>query len=282
MDKKVSVVILNYKVKDLVILCLKSVLKSTYKPYQIVVVNNSIDDGLAAELAKFPSVEFIQNSANLGYAGGNNIGIRQALKNGADLVFILNPDTTIDKGCIKNLVSAMEKNQADIAGPKIYFNDSKKIWYAGGVLDRLNVIGSHRGMDEIDQGRYNQITETDYASGCALMVSKTVLENVGLFDERYFLYYEDSDFCYRAKIANYKIIYVPGAIVYHLNAKSTGLGSPLQDYYISRNRLVFASKFLPIRTRFALLREMLRSLAIPSRRLALLDFILGNLGKGSY
>lgn len=279
--KKVAVVVLNYKVKKETLACIESVKKSTYKNLQIIVVDNHSNDGLSGEIKKFEEVTFIENSENLGFTGGNNIGIKFALNLGANFIFILNPDTEVDKDCIDNLVKAAEKI-GDILSPKIYFGHSKKIWYAGGTLDLANVLGKHRGMDEIDSGRYDKAEETDYTTGAAMLIKREVFEKNGLFDERFFLYYEDADFCIRAKKVGFKIYYVPSALVYHKNAQSTGLGSPLQDYFITRNRLFFAAKYLSFRTRFALLREALRNLGSPVRRQALFDFLTGNFGKGSF
>ena len=278
---KVAVVILNFNVRDLALKCVDTVRKSTYQNTEIILVDNASSDGIAEEILKYKDIRFIRNEKNLGYSGGNNAGIKKALEDGADFVLVLNPDTTIDKNCIKNLVDGMEKNNADIVGPKIYFSKSKKIWYVGGILDLNNVIGKHRGVDEEDKGQYDDDSGTDFVSGAAIMIKREVFEKIGFFDDRYFLYYEDSDFCYRAKKTGFKIFYTPQAVVYHENAKSTGLGSPLQDYYITRNRMLFASKFLPLRTRFALFREALRNLENPMRRLAFWDFLTGNFGKGS-
>lgn len=285
--KKVSVVILNFKVADLVISCVKSVQKSDYKDISIIVVDNNSQDGLEGKIKDYKDVEFIQTGKNLGYSGGNNVGIKKALKDGADYVFVLNPDTTITKDTIDILLSRTEQYQADIVGPKIYFENSeqnssskKKIWFAGGIFDKANVLGSHKGVNEVDKGQHDKDEEVDFISGAALFVKSEVFKKVGLFDENYFLYYEDSDLCYRAKQAGFKIMYIYQAIVFHGNAKSTGLGSPLQDYYITRNRLLFASKFLPVRTRFALLREAVRNCKIRARRKALFDYLVGNFGKG--
>ncbi len=278
--QKVAVIILNYRVKDLSLQCIKSVLASDYKNLQVIAVDNNSQDGFEAEARKLADIEFIQTGANLGFTGGNNLGIKQALSNGAEYVFVLNPDTTIVKDAISKLIEGLESSGAGIAGPKIYFENSKNIWYAGGGFDKNNVLGSHIGVNEKDVGQYDTVNETDYVTGAAMMVKKEVFEKIGLFDERYFLYYEDSDFCFRAKQAGFKIMYIPNAIVYHANAKSTGLGSPLQDYYITRNRMLFAAKFLPIRTRFALLREGIRNLNIPARKKALVDFWLNRLGNG--
>lgn len=280
--KKVAVVILNFKVKEQTLKCVDSVKKSSYNNIAIIVVDNHSQDGLVKEIRKQEDVVFIQNDDNLGYTGGNNAGIKYALSNGADYVFILNADAIVDKNTIQNLVITAEKENAGICGPKVLFGDKKTIWYAGGTMDLANVLGGHRGLDENDIGQYDKIVETGYVTGGMMMIKREVFESIGLFDDQYFLYYEDSDFSFRAKRAGFKIIYVPTSTVYHENAQSTGLGSPLQDYFITRNRMLFASKFLSWRTRFALLREALRNIFNPVRRLALFDFLTGHLGKGSY
>lgn len=279
---KVGVVILNYKVKDLTVKCINSVKKSTFGNAEIIVVDNNSEDCLVEEMKDFPDVIFISNKENLGYCGGNNVGIKKALADGSEIVLILNADTTIGSLTIEKLVAVVEKEDVGVAGPKILFGDKKILWYAGGIFDCDNVLGKHRGVDETDRGQYDLEEETDYISGAAMMIKKEVFEKIGFFDERYFLYYEDSDFCFRAKRAGFNLIYVPKAEVYHENAKSTGLGSSLQDYFITRNRMLFAAKFLPFRTRFALFREALKNVFNPVRRMAFLDFLAGNFGKGSY
>lgn len=278
--KKVSVIILNYRVADLTVKCIQSLQKSTYKNIEIIVVDNNSEDDLEGRLKDFQDILFIPSKENLGYSGGNNIGIKKALVNGADYIFILNSDATVESGTIASLVEAAEKGVGDLLGPKILFPESRVIWYAGGIFDKDNVLGKHRGVDDVDEGQYDIAEETDYITGAALFVKNGVFEKVGLFDEKYFLYYEDSDFCFRARQAGYKVMYIPQALVYHANAKSTGLGSPLQDYYITRNRMLFASKFLPFRTRFALFREGLRNIGNTTRRKALIDFLTGKFGKG--
>lgn len=276
---KIAVIILNYKVYKFTIECFKSVKESTYKNIRIYMVDNA--SGEDKKLEEIPGILLIKNKENLGYSGGNNVGIKKALADGADIILILNPDTTIDKNCIKNLVEGLDETSADITGPKIYFSNSNKIWYAGGIMDLGNVIGKHRGVDEEDKGEYDESIETDFVSGAVIMIKKKVFDSIGFFDEKYFLYYEDSDFCFRAKRAGFKIMYIPNGVVYHENAASAGLGSYIQDYYITRNRMLFASKFLSFRTRFALFRQAFNNLGNPMRRLALWDFLTGNFGKGS-
>jgi GT2 family glycosyltransferase len=280
--KKVTVIILNYKVANLTIKCLESVQKSTYKNLDILIIDNNSQDGLEEKLQAVKGITFIQTGENLGFAGGCNVGIKKALKLGTDYVLLLNPDTTIDKDAIKILVEKSEQYNSGIANPKIYFAGGDTLWYAGKILDLANVLGNHRGVNEKDQGQYDKDEQMFDATGAAMLIKKEVVDKIGLFDERYFLYYEESDFAYRAINAGFKIMYIPEAVVYHKNAQSTGLGTPLQDYFITRNRMLFASKFLPFRTRLALLREAIKNSTIPARRLALIDFLTGKFGKGRF
>lgn len=279
--KTVAVVILNFKAKENTLKCVDSVKKSDYKNLEVIVVDNNSGDGLDEEIKRIKGIHFIHNEENLGYTGGNNVGIKKALECGAEYIFILNMDTVIHSQAISNLIKGIEESGAGIAGPKILFFDQRTIWYAGGTLDLANVLGGHRGVDEVDRGQYDIPEETQNVTGGAMIVKKEVFEKIGFFDDKYFLYYEDSDFCFRAKKAGFKLMYIPSAVVYHENAKATGLGSPRQDYYITRNRMLFASKFLPLRTRFALLREAIRNFTMPARRKALFDFLTGHLGRAN-
>lgn len=284
MSKKplIGVVILNYKIADQTLTCIKSVLKSSFKNLQLFVVDNGSDDGLEEILPDDKKITFIQTNENLGYTGGNNVGIQAALDQECDYIFVLNPDTTITPDTIQVMLDKSEKLKADVINPKIYFSDSNILWFAGKTFDWANVLGTHRGVDEEDTGKYNKDMEMEDLTGAAIFARREVFEKVGLFDERFFLYYEDTDLAMRIKDAGFSIWYVPQAVVYHKNAQTTGVGSPLQDYFIIRNRMLLASKYLPMRTRFALLREALRTSYYGTRRKALKDFFLGNFGKGSF
>lgn len=281
--KHVAVIILNYKTKKLTLKCIDSVKKSSYKNIEIIIIDNNSGDGLEDEIKNIPQIAFIQTGGNLGYTGGNNIGIKKALAQNSDYIFVLNSDTELAKNAIENLVIAGEKDERiGVLGPKILFSDKKTIWFAGGIFDKDNILGFHRGVDQKDNGQFDKEMETDYVTGAAMLIKKEVVNRIGLFDDRYFLYYEDSDYCQRAKKAGFKIVYAPNAVVYHENAKSTGLGSSLQDYFITRNRMLYASKFAGLKTRFALFREAIKNILIPIRRLALYDYLLDNFGKGNY
>ena len=294
---KLAIVILNFNGLDDTLTCLDSVrkLKTDNILLETIVVDNFSSDGSQEALSKIRDVAFIQNQDNLGYAGGNNVGIKYALKRKADAVLILNNDTIVEPKLIANLVAAL--NQGDLISPKIYFAKGfefhksrylqidlgRVIWSAGGEIDWANILGKHLGVDEVDRGQFAKRKLITFATGACMLVKRSVFEKIGYFDEKYFLYLEDMDFCVRAKNAGFKIIFEPEAVLWHKNASSSGgSGSALQDYFITRNRLLFAFKFASIRTKFALFRQILGQIKSPVKRKALVDFLTFNLGKGSY
>ncbi|MBI2621377.1 MAG: glycosyltransferase family 2 protein [Candidatus Levybacteria bacterium] len=300
--KKVSVVILSYKGhKDSLELLnsLRRINKGNLK-LNILIVDNFPKDPIKADIKDFRdlNLEVIYNKKNLGFSGGNNVGIDYCLRNGADYVVILNNDTIVDPFFIAELVKTAEEENAGIVVPKIYFAKGfefhkdrykerdlgKVLWYAGGAIDWKNIIGNHRGLDEVDRGQFDEDGETQMATGCCFLVKKEVFEKVGQYDKRYFLYFEDADFSERVKRAGYKIFYNPKSIVWHKNAQSTGVGSDLQTYFQTRNRLLFGLTYAPMRVKLALIRESL-SLLISGKhwqRRGIIDFYLGRFGKGSY
>ncbi len=301
--KKVFLVVLSYKGHEDTLDLLQS-LKKVKGEFElnIIIVDNYPEDPLKINASDYKelNLRIIYNKENLGFSGGNNIGINESLKNGADYVIILNNDTLVDPGFIQEFVNAAENDKTTgIITPKIYFAKGyefhkdrykegdlgKVIWYAGGKIDWKNVIGNHRGLDEVDKGQFDEDGETQMATGCCFLVKKEVLERVGLYDDRYFLYFEDADLSERVKKAGYKIMYEPKAIIWHKNAQSSGgSGSSLQDYFMTRNRLLFGMRFAPLKTKLALLRESFK-LALFGRswqKRGIMDFYLGRFGKGSY
>lgn len=242
----------------------------------------------------------IRNSKNLGFAGGNNVGLNFGLKTKADFFLMLNNDTLVDKNFLKELLDVcISDEKIGVVVPKIYFakgfefhkNRYKKedlgkvLWYAGGSIDWKNLIAFHLGVDQVDSGSFGSISETEFATGCCMLIKKEVLKKVGLLDEKYFLYYEDSDFSQRVSKAGFKIMFVPKALVWHKNAGSSGgAGSALQDYYLTRNRLLFGFTYAGTRTKIALLRQAL-SIFFTGRlwqKKAIMDFFIRNFGKGSF
>src|SRR3989344_420271 len=297
---KVFIIILNFNGKDDTLACIESVekLEVGSETLEVIIVDNGSSQRL---MINDEGLKIIRNEKNLGYAGGNNIGITYALAHGADYILVLNNDTIVDKNLVSELlITARSNEKIGIVAPKIYFakgyefhkdrykesERGKVFWYAGGKMDFANVLGSHRGVDEVDSGQYEKEEETDFASGCCMLVKREVFEKVGGgFDEKYFLYYEDNDLSQKAKRNGFKIVYSPKAVLWHKNAGSVGgSGSTLQDYYITRNRLLFGMRYAPLRAKVALMRESLRLLSSGRRwqKQGVVDFYLERFGKGTY
>jgi len=250
MDKKVFIVILNWNGLDDTRECILSLKKNTYANYEIVVVDNGSADSSPHALKKeFPDIEIIENKINAGFAGGNNIGIEYSLGKGADYILLLNNDTTVENDFLTELVKRGESDEKiGLLESKICFYDEpNKIWFAGGKIDWLKVSGRHIGLNELDSGKYDKIEEVDYLTGCCLLIKKSVIEKIGKLSEDYFLYYEDTDFCLRAKNAGFKCVYVPASKMYHKVSRSTKPGSPSYIYYHTRNGLYLSKKNAGIR-----------------------------------
>lgn len=241
----VYIILLNYNGYKDTIECLESLEKITYKNYRIVVVDNASIDGSEKIIKnKFPEHIFIQAGSNLGFSGGNNVGIKYALQQGTDYVLLLNNDTIVEPDFLEPLVEEAEKSdQIGIMGGKInYYYDKNIIWSAGGYISDIKGCGYHYGIKEVDEGQYDEKREVTFLTGCIQLIKREVLEKVGLYDEDYFLYFEDVDYCYRTIKNNFKLVYVPTSKIYHKISASTGDESSLALYYNHRNRLLFIKK----------------------------------------
>lgn len=301
--KNVFVSVLNFNGNKNTLECLRSLEKLNLPDISlsVVVTDNASKEKLELDenfLKNIPLKIFF-NKENLGFSGGHNLGIEYALSRGADYVVILNNDVILDKNLIYGLVKSAQNPKIGIISPKIYFAKGfeyhkdrykeeelgKVFWYAGGEMDWNNVIGRHIGVDEVDKGQYDKEREIDFASGCCMLIKKEVFGKTGMFDNRYFLYYEDNDLCQRTRKKGFEIMYEPKAVLWHKNAGSAGgSGSALQDYYITRNRLLFGLSYAKLRTKFAIIRESLKILFSGRtwQKKGVLDFYLRKFGKGSY
>jgi GT2 family glycosyltransferase len=300
--KKIVISIINYNGQENTLKCLDSLKKIAVKNFEVevrVIDNHSKDPFTCQEKDYFPiKVSVYHSEKNLGFSGGHNIGIRYAQKVNADYILILNNDVSVDKNLLVNLYEEIEKQDAVAVVPKIYFTPGqefhksrykksdrgKVIWYAGGKLDWANLVGYHVGVDEVDSGQFSLVQETEFATGACVMIPLSVFKKVGMFDERYFLYYEDNDLCMRMKKLG-KIIFVPQAVLWHDNGGSTGgSGSNLQDYFISRNRMLFGIQYAPLRTKIALIREGIQILSSGRKwqKIGIKDYFIRKFGKGSY
>lgn len=297
MNKKVYIIVLNWNGKDDTLDCLQSLRSTNYDNYKVVLVDNgSEDDSVKAVREKFSEVEVVETGKNLGFAGGNNVGIEYAIKAGADYVFLINNDTTVHPDYLKELVDVAESDvKIGAVGSKImYYGEPERIWFVGGKINWLKNKGEHIGLDEIDKGQFDEIREVDYLTGCALLVKREVVEKVGVLEDDYFLYYEDADYSLRIQNAGYKTVYAPKSKIYHKVSRSTKPGSSSYVYYHVRNGLVNARRngSLPIKIAiyiFALLlaaKQAIKIVFFPKKRnwaFAVLrgekDFLRGKMGK---
>lgn len=239
----VSIITVNYNQSEVTRDLLISLRKLSYANVEIIVVDNaSPDDSPDWLKIDFPEIILLKNQENMGFAGGNNMGIRAA--HGAFFLFI-NNDTEVEPGLIEPMVELFQKdNSIGMISPKIrFYHTPDTIQYAGYTLMspftmRQNLIGYH----EVDRGQYDDEKETFSVHGAAMMVPRRVIEKVGMMAEIFFLYYEEHDWSARIRNAGYKIYYQPRSLVMHKESISTGKESPLKIYYISRNRVVYARR----------------------------------------
>lgn len=247
MVKRLFVILVNTKPHEIrfTIDCVESLRKSTFKDFDIVVVENGYDpDSDKALRDGCPNTTVLSVERNLGFGGANNVGIEYAVRNGAKLVLLLNNDTIVKEDTIQKLVTTSEENPtAGIIGAKIYYYDKPDIiWYAGGRLDTGKALGTHIGIGREDYETSRDCSETDFVTGCCMLIRGEVIEKVGKLDSEYFLYIEDADYSVRVRKAGYSVLYQPSAVLYHRVSSSTGLDSPTYIYFNLRNKLLFLRK----------------------------------------
>lgn len=243
-DPLVYTIILNTNRRDDTLACLTSLAESTWPRNHVVVLDNSSTDGsVEAIAAAFPEVEIVRLNDNRGYAGNNNVGIALALERGADWIFVLNEDTVLAPDCIAQLVAAgTTEPGTGIVGPLVYhFDEPQIIQSAGGELTpRWEAV--HIGQNQPDSGQFATTRPVDWISGCAIMVRREVIEAVGPLDERFFYYWEETDWCLRAREAGWQILHVPAAKLWHKGVQRDYQPSPGVAYYNTRNRLLVMRK----------------------------------------
>ena len=279
---KISIVILQYNNSVDSLRCLESVKGLDYPDWSVIVVDNHSDNfhlnsiRMWVESHDNQRFSFIANNANLGYTGGNNVGIRQALERGSDYILILNPDTTVASDLLTKLVAAAEPERG--------------IGIVGTFPGRIQWLKAELPLSD------RLTPDSDfYLSGACLLVKKSVIERVGLLDENYFLYFEDADYCVRARRAGFQLKLVPAGLVQHQVSASTGaLGAPLLLRYHFRNALYFNWRYAPLQYKIRLpfwsfwiiLKQLAKLILQPAKRIAakailagVMDFHLDRMGK---
>lgn len=297
----ISVVIVHYNTDQDTRECLESLAQITASGYtfNIVLVDNGSKDPLELpQTILSKNVAMVRSESNLGFTGGNNMGIKYALDNhNPDFILLLNSDTYVKPDFLTELYTHAKNSPQDgIVNPKIYFAKGREfhlesyqpedlghvIWYGGGSIDWPNLLAFHRNVDEVDRGQLESVRESEFATGCCALIRREVIEKIGLLDEQFFLYLEDVDLSVRATQAGYRLGFCPASEVWHKNAGSSGgSGSPLQQYYMTRNRLLFGLKQGSVRVKATTVMYGLRLLQSSNRseRLAVTDLLQGKVGK---
>ncbi len=245
----IAVIILHYRNLDDTLECLASLRRQDHPRYEIILVDNS------NELEPIDGVHLIKNEENLGFAEGNNIGIRHAMQRGADAVLLLNNDTTVAPDLLSRFVQAMHSHpDAGAFGAKIFFYEEPTLlWHAGGNVNLKTMRCYHEGCGESDlAGKYDKVRDINYACGCALFVTRNAIEKAGLMAPEFFLIWEEIDWCWRIRKAGFQCLFVPEAKVWHKisQAFEGGNRGPLWQYYYFRNRLLFMRRHFSLRERF--------------------------------
>ena len=308
----VAVIIVSFNQPDDILRCLASLRCLNYSNYKVIVIDNGsqVDMGdLLAQSALDLDLIFIPCRTNLGFAAACNIGIQSARKLQASWYWLLNPDTEVDAASLCALIEAADREPGVGAfGSKIYYGQAISecspaselgksiIWGAGGKIDLSSQLVCMIGSGELDRGQYDSPADCDYLPGCSLLLSAETVNKAGLMPEKYFMYFEETDWCWRMKTAGMKLFYVPQSVVWHYFDNSK-MQQPFAVYYYNRNQRYFWLQFLPWRKKLKLIAKTIFS-ELPRIWYALrqakegnekevfkahlqaaLDFLLGRMGK---
>ncbi len=242
---KLAVILVNYNGEKYNTACIDSLLGAQrIGEMRIIVADNASQDDsvriLREQYGDREGIELITLDDNYGFSYANNVGIRRAREWGADYVLLLNNDTEIEPKMLMRLWECAGRHPGCVIAPKIcYSDDRKRIWSAGGSVSPVIRKVRHIGLNETDTGQYEREREIGFATGCCLFLPITVIREAGMLDERFFLYYEDTEYSFRLKKKKIPIVYCPGAVMYHkVGASTKGKDSPLCAYYIARNWLL--------------------------------------------
>jgi GT2 family glycosyltransferase len=239
----VAIIILNWNGRDDTLACLASLSHLDYPAYKIIVVDNgSTDDSVIAIRTSYPQITLLETGDNLGYVGGNNVGLEHARTLGVKYALLLNNDTEVAPDFLNLLLQTVEADpHIGVVGPLIYYFDRPKVvWSAGGAINWQQGSTYMIGLNEVDQGQFGPTPHlVDFVTGCALLIKMAVIDQVGVLDPRFFAYYEEVEWCVRVTRAGFSILLVPQAKIWHKISLVAREASPQVHYYMTRNRLLF-------------------------------------------
>lgn len=264
-DMSIYVIILNWNGKNDTLHCLDSLSEVTTPHHVVVVDNGSTDDSTKVIAQRFPNHHLIETKKNLGFAEGSNVGIRYAMKQGAEFLLLLNNDTIVTKDFLEGFL----KRDLPIQGGKAHLMEEPFLLdVIGGYWSYKKGAMDHVGKRDLPD-KWTRPVSLDYVSGAALFIKREVFETIGLFDPRFFLNYEEIDFCFRAKQKNIPSVYCPEAVYFHKKSASFCGGKPHNQYFVYRNRLLWIEKTFPPEWKREFLRQYLKtSLVVLKRYLA--------------
>jgi GT2 family glycosyltransferase len=259
--KPVSVILLNCNNTPDTLECLASLRGLDYPAVDVVVVENGSREPCTPVVReRFPEARVLESPVNLGFTGGNNLGIADALRRGAAYVWVLNNDTVVEPGSLSALVAVAEGDpRIGVAGSKIRFYQQRDVIdYAGGYVDAWRGHAGHVGLGELDRGQYDRVRDVDFVTGCSFLARREMVEQVGAFDEALFIYWEDVDWCARARAAGWRVVYAPGSLIFHKGGQPAVGGaaanvSASRLYLCARNSLRYMGRYHPARLPVAML-----------------------------
>lgn len=249
-----AIVIVSWNSFDITANCLRSLRELQYDDFETIVVDNgSEDDSVAQFIEHFPEIKLLRNTENKGFTGGNNTGIQYALDEEKELIMLLNNDTLVTPDFANILVGQLKADDSIGAiQPKIMYNQEHNIiWNAGGKFNAFFSLSKPIGLDEIDSGQHDEAKDVDWITGCCFLVRSEIVKKVGLLDDKFFIYYEDSDWSFKIKAEGYRLRYEPKALIYHevgmsnknRNGHNEGNISPFTHYQVVRNHLFMVKRY---------------------------------------
>ena len=251
MDKKIGIVTVLYNSEFVLEDFFRTLSEQTYNNFVLYLVDNNSSDLSVrkgkeyAENVQFECKWLLQKE-NKGVAEGNNIGIKAALTDGCDYILLSNNDIVLQKDTIERLMEGMRSMNVSMASPKIYYwDDPQKLWMAGGGFLWLQFTNYHCGIGEQDKGQYDERKLIEYSPTCFMLIERSVFSRVGFMNPAYFVYYDDTDFIWRAlKLCKEKLAYIPESVLWHKVSSCTGGSqSDFSIRYLERNHLLFALKY---------------------------------------
>ncbi|CAD0180095.1 glycosyltransferase family 2 protein [Streptococcus thermophilus] len=293
-NKKVGIILVNYNGAKDTIECLNSLHTVNYLNKLIYVVDNNSNkddvDYLEKKKINFPEVRIIKLKENIGFSGGNNVGIKEAMADGCEVIGLLNNDTIVETDFLNQLVVKLfsdERIGAVVPQIRDYFNKSI-VTYGGGEINYLKGSVFIEGINRYEDSINNAERCVTFGHGCCLFMKSKVISKVGLLPEEYFLYFEDADYSIQLTNSGYKILYCPESIIYHKESVSTKKGSDNFQYYFTRNRFYFIKKNFkllskltayPISVLYLIKKMLLKEFELKNIKVGLIDYSRGKTGK---